>query len=180
MAPDVSGLREQLQHRCTVAIRELGSETAQYIAKAAGDGALSGSRVVFPLIDALETHWGRLVDDSISDARAFEKASRAKRTVLAGAINEQLAQTLPRIIEVSKVDRSRSGFPTTKMLPSVADRVAALGPYLDMKIRQYQQEVGDPPGIGKPGWLPAPKDVLSGLIVAAILALGGIVASYVI
>lgn len=136
--------REQLAHRCTEAVRLLGADSAQIMAKAARDGALSSNRIVFSLMDALEAGWRALIDGAMSDARDFEIATKTKRVDLVEETKRQLMRVLPTMVTASKVDRSRSGFQNTAMLQSVSERIVELDPYLQMKLRQFRQKTGEP------------------------------------
>lgn len=141
------------------------------MADAAGQGALGNSRLVLEFIDKLESHWRRLIDDAISDARAFERTN-AKRKRLVEEMKTQLTQTLPMMIESSRVNLSQSGFQNREMPVSVSNRIADLEPYLHMKLRQFRRKVGDPVE-AESGFRRMVRDIGVAVTAAAVIAAAG-------
>ena len=140
---------DQMEHRARKTRHALGVKIAAIYADAAQKGALSGDRMQFPLVDALEEHWQALVDGVADDIRSFGRSRRRRRKLISAAA-DRLNQLRPHLIEASRLERPKGAFEARLLGKDSKARVEALSAYQDMRLQQAAAGIGEERG-GPPG-----------------------------
>ena len=145
MVVQISDFEAQLEHRCNETGRSMGRKSAEILGNAAAQGTLGNSRLVIVLTDAFEAQWRSLVDGATEDMRGFITATNTRRARLINAARQQMLTTLPIIRTASRVEKPENGYPARILAGDSLKRVEALKPYMEMRLRQFELGIGEPP-----------------------------------
>lgn len=145
LAPTLYDLKRRLDELSRDANQALGKKTAEITAKAAGAGALGGSRLKILYAEALEHHWREFVIVTLREARRYLNRGSLDETDVRRVLESSWTSIFPKLVAASRVTFQPRGFQTS--LPEgIEERVEMIRSFADGRLRDFDIGLdGGPP-----------------------------------
>lgn len=139
----VEDYKYSLAEMAAQTILALGQKTAAIYGEAARTGNLGNSRLVFPLIDALEASWRDLVDYALDLLGRFASHTNIPRGELLAATEGELTRALDPLKYHSRIEPREGAWEKRPPGGQTVARMDALLPFMHQKLREF--EIGTHP-----------------------------------